>query len=136
MYFSKVLANIPELQNPIPDSIWAVIKGLLEGNPDQRLTISQVLAMSIFKRSDVKLTEVKLTETLIAIKEAKTKNKVTFTYMSKAKNINYYDSDKNETSVKVAVSAAQRQQSASTADDYGTLAGNSQTNVYHVKRNK
>lgn len=49
-YFQEKLSQIPELQDPASDSLWAVIKGLLNVDPNQRLSVMKALGMPIFQQ--------------------------------------------------------------------------------------
>lgn len=51
-FAEKLVDEVPELADPKADSIWAVIKGLLEVNPDKRLTIEAALNMPVFKQDE------------------------------------------------------------------------------------
>jgi serine/threonine protein kinase len=51
-YFKDMLAQISVIKQSAPDSLWAVIKGLLEPDPDHRLSVKAALAMPVFQRVD------------------------------------------------------------------------------------
>lgn len=52
----SILTNIFQMKDTRPTSYWSVIKGLLEQNPEERLSITEVLEMPIFKRKNADVT--------------------------------------------------------------------------------
>jgi serine/threonine protein kinase len=147
-FFTKKLAEIPELQQPAKDSIWAVIKGLLEVDHAKRLTMAAALAMPVFERKDLILGKEKLSNAFANIKKAEAESKKAFVYTPKVQNKNYH------TAGKVAVSNQQasnssvaknpqgffnpNNRSATTQDfskDYGILPEENKTksNLYHSR---
>jgi serine/threonine protein kinase len=105
-FFTKKLAEIPELQQPAKDSIWAVIKGLLEVDHAKRLTMAAALAMPVFERKDLILGKEKLSNAFANIKKAEAESKKAFVYTPKVQNKNYH------TAGKVAVSNQQASNSS------------------------
>lgn len=52
-YFQQELQKIEVLRNPPKDSLMFLIKGLLDVNPDTRLSVKQALGLSLFKESNL-----------------------------------------------------------------------------------
>jgi len=91
-YFDAKLKQIPALRNPPPDTLRAVIKGLLNLNPSTRLSVDQALKMPCFQRPELQFSSHQaLKEAFGNLKNLPKTAAIQVTSIPKTQNENYAD---------------------------------------------